>query len=35
MAHGWVVRGDLKDEKVSRDFHKAIHQAHDYFKKFQ
>lgn len=35
MLHGWVTRGDLKDEKVARDFHKAIHIAQDYFAKFK
>jgi hypothetical protein len=35
MTHGWVVRGDLKDEKVARDFNKSIHLIHEYFKRFQ
>ena len=35
MMHGWVVRGDLKDEKVNRDFHKCIALVEDYFKKFE
>lgn len=35
MQHGWVVRGDLKDEKVNRDFHKAMNLICEYLKKFQ
>lgn len=35
MMHGWVVRGDLNDEKVNRDFHKAIDLTQGYFKKFE
>lgn len=34
MAHGWVVRGDLKNQAVARDFNKAINIAHEYFSKF-
>ena len=31
MKHGWVVRGDISDEKVERDVHRAIHEIHSYF----
>ena len=31
MVHGWVVRGDIKDEKVERDFHQAINIIQKYF----
>lgn len=35
MVHGYVVRGDMKDEKVARDFHQTIHLTKEYFNKFQ
>jgi hypothetical protein len=35
MIHGWVPRGDLKDEKVYRDVQKALQEAHAYFKLFE
>ncbi len=28
MIHGWVVRGDLNDEKVKRDTEKALAHSH-------
>jgi len=33
MKHGWTTRGDMKDEKVKRDVHKAIEDAIGFFKK--
>jgi hypothetical protein len=35
MIHGWVVRGDMQNEAVARDVHKAIKLIHEYFLKFQ
>ena len=35
MVHGWTTRGDLKDEKVSRDFHKALQLTKEYLAKFK
>ena len=35
MMHGWTTRGNLADEKVSRDFHKAVHLTQEYFAKFK
>jgi hypothetical protein len=35
MMHGWVVRGDLKDPKVYRDFNGAMGNIKDYLSKFQ
>ena len=33
MLHGWLTRGDMKDEGVSRDVKKAIQEALKFFKK--
>ena len=35
MIHGWTTRGDLNDEKTSRDFHKALHLIQEYLAKFK
>jgi hypothetical protein len=35
MTHGWVVRGDMQIEAVSRDVNKAIKLIHEYFTRFQ
>jgi hypothetical protein len=35
MVHGFVMRGDLKDEKVNRDVHKALHLIEEYLAKFK
>jgi dienelactone hydrolase len=35
MIHGWVMRGDLKHEKVSRDVHKALLLIEQYLARFK
>jgi hypothetical protein len=35
MRHGWVIRGDLADEKVNRDVHKALHVIEEYLARFK
>jgi hypothetical protein len=35
MTHGWVVRGNLAEEKVTRDTEAALHHACNYFSKFE
>ena len=35
MMHGWTTRGDLNDEKCSRDFHKAMQLIEEYLAKFK
>ena len=32
MAHGWTVRGDIKDEKIARDVDLAFNYADDFIK---
>lgn len=33
MLHGWTTRGDMGDDKVNRDVHKAVQAALDFIKK--
>lgn len=34
MAHGWTVRGDIKDENIKKNVQLAIELCNKYFKKF-